>query len=222
MCLSQYLAMNLTDKFMLTLLSITSCNSIFHLVTLLLLILLHNGKSWDYSLPTQLSFSSVNHSPFLFQLSLSLILPGGYIWFHIFGPLCFIKNIWHFKTVCWCQCIFFLDIWFIFTFCSYRVSTFLNVTSILSDTQKIWPVIGKMLSMLTLLWVKSRSWNEAACLPSGAIQTKGGYNKEENYRFSQEQPGFWCLSWKDPQWNTYPFTPQEMHPLLQHNHHLWK
>ena len=78
-----------------------------------------------------------------------------------------------------------LFIWFIFTFCSYRVSTFLNVTSILADTQKSWPVIGKMLLMLTLLWVKSRSWNEAACLPSGTIQTKGGYNKEENYRFSQ-------------------------------------
>ena len=101
------------------------------------------------------------------------------------GFSCFIKNIWHFKTVCWRQRIFFFYIWFIFTFCSYRISSFLNVTSILADKKKIWPVIGKMLSMLTLLWVKFRPWNEAACLPSGTLQTKGGYNKEENYRFSQ-------------------------------------
>lgn len=45
MCLSQYLAMNLKNKFMQTLQFTTSYNSIFNLVTLLLLSLLHNGKS---------------------------------------------------------------------------------------------------------------------------------------------------------------------------------
>ena len=45
MCLSLFLAMNLKNKLMQALLSITPCNSIFHLVTLLLLSRLHNGKS---------------------------------------------------------------------------------------------------------------------------------------------------------------------------------
>lgn len=95
---------------------------------------------------------------FCFNL-ISLNLQGVILYFMYFCTLFFIK--WHLKTVCSHQHLCFFWMSDLFTCCSFRICRFPNVITIPADWKSL-PVIGKVSSILISLWVKSRSWEEAA------------------------------------------------------------